>query len=287
MKSPISKDGKKLGMPGKTAIAAFLLAVSIVSCPRAVSALEPSPVTLLREIREARQLLELRQWIGAFRARHGRWPVSFQNLLRKPRNPQGGVAWLWLAHRNVATDFRVVQDFGSESWNVSVFPLLPDSDLILRISSEWEGVRVQSAGEKDSRPKPLDLRKLEARLEKLLEGSRDLDALLDGLRVWEAQRVRYLRKKGYACLLKELAGEKAAGFPLLPEGLERGRDYFRYTLSGVPGSEGCHAWAFQMLSDKPAFPSYEISSDGRVWVIPTWGPKKHLRLPLGEWPRRP
>jgi hypothetical protein len=49
----------------------------------------------------------------------------------------------------------------------------------------------------------------------------------------------------------------------------------------------CSAWVFRAVNKIEAFPTYELGSDRMVYVLPTWGPRKGLRIPLDEWKPTP
>lgn len=247
----------------------------------------PSPTTILTHVYTAHRLFAFKRWANEFAGHNdGAPPVSVQQLLRQ-LPAKDGAGWLWLVDRGQTADYQLNFDFVTGGWAVAGKPTRPDSGLSLYLSSEPQAVILGGdAGGMlgNTALPPLDVRALETSLDAYLEGPGDLEALLKGLAVFDAQTVLQLKTGACACTLDELAAARAADHRLIDQDLPRSDGYFDYSLDGVKEADGrCRAWVFRAKNRLEAFPAYEVGSDRAVWVLPSWGAKKGLRFPFDQW----
>jgi hypothetical protein len=257
--------------------------------PEPTWAAEPSPTTLLLEVYNAHMLSRFRRWADDYASKNGEVPASAQALLRQ-MGPDEGVAWLWLIDRKQTPDFDFQLDFVTDAWAIAASPKLPDSNLSLFLASGPQAViQGGDAGRKlgNTALPPLDMRGLEKRLDSFLDGPGDLEALLKGLEAYDAQSVLQLKTGSFVCSMDELAAARAADHRLIPTDLPKSDGYFNYQLEGLKEGSRCTAWVFRAQNRIEAFPMYEVGSDRAIWVIPTWGPRKGVRIPFDQWKPTP
>lgn len=253
------------------------------------AAAEPSPTTRLLEVYNAHMLFRFKTWANDYASRNGEVPSSAHALLRQMPE-KAGVAWLWLIDRKQTPDFEFQLDFATGAWAVAARPKLTDSNLSLYLGSEFQAVLLGGdAGRKlgNTALPPLDMRRLEKRVDELLDGPGDLEALLKGLEVFDAQTVLQLKTGSFVCSMEELQAARAADHRLISADLPKSDGYFNYQLEGLKEGPRCTAWVFRAQNRIEAFPMYEVGSDRAIWVLPTWGPRKGLRIPFDQWKPTP